>query len=115
MAHCILFYTGRGEDAIGIAELKMSVYTGESSALLKPATPEFSVYPNPTDGIVNIDNPSGEGYNCEIYSLSGKKVFAQQNVSGSTIQVDLGGFSKGLYIITIHTAETTVRQKVIIH
>ena len=90
------------------------VYTGDPSDYSYRAVTEFSVYPNPTDGIVNIDNPSGEGFNCEIYSISGKKILTGRTVNGSGLKVDLRGNSKGLYIIKIHTGGTILLQKVIL-
>lgn len=109
-----LFYTGCGEDAIGIAVL-FCHEDDPAIAVKKIVTPVFSVYPNPTNGIVNIYNPSGDEYSYEIFSMSGKKVCGRINSIGDNTRVDLSDFSKGLYIISISTSETTVRHKVILH
>ncbi len=111
----ILAINGDLQGLMQMAELQIWGEPGDYVGVGKTIALEFSVYPNPTDGIVNIDDPSGEEFSCEIYSLSGKKVFAQQNMSSSNIQLDLGGFSKGLYIIAIRTAQSTTRHKVILH
>jgi len=109
-----LFYTGRGEDAIGIAELQISDALGVYGDDKKLSAPEFSIYPNPTEGIVNIFNSSTENYSYKIYSISGKLVSAGHNIMDATTQVDMSGLSKGLYIIKVNTAETSQRHKVII-
>nr|MBK9652479.1 CotH kinase family protein [Bacteroidota bacterium] len=80
----------------------------------------ISIYPNPSSGIFNIKllNPSLTKANvvAEVYNYTGAKVYSY---SGSVIhdgfQIDLTGFSKGVYILKITLADKKVStQKIII-
>ncbi len=109
-----LFYTARGEDAIGIAKLQISAALSNDDHVQKLRKNEFSVYPNPSYGTLNIYNPSSEIFNYEIYSLSGRLAAAGNNIMSRTTHIDLSGLSKGLYIITLKSKEITLRYKVIL-
>ncbi len=77
---------------------------------------EFSntIYPNPTEGIISIINPSTDEFSYEIYSLSGKLVSDKHNIFGQTTEVDMSGLLKGMYIIDVRSADKSVKHKVIL-
>jgi hypothetical protein len=62
------------------------------TALAKIPVESFTINPNPTDGIVNIDNPKGEVV--EVYTVSGSLLF-KTNAS----VIDLKNYSPGVYLI----------------
>jgi hypothetical protein len=66
------------------------------------------LFPNPTNGILNIGNENLE--KIAIYDLSGKVVneFAPQS------QIDLGHLSSGLYIIKLFSERGTLVDKIVI-
>ncbi len=63
-----------------------------------------SMYPNPTNGLVNInieDKIKGN-VNLEIYSMLGNKVFEQEySTPQKVISLDLSSFENGMYLIQI--------------
>ncbi|WP_163411229.1 leucine-rich repeat domain-containing protein [Flavobacterium ajazii] len=72
-------------------------------------TPSFGkqekvlVYPNPSTGIFNINNK--ENVTLEVFDISGKKVKSQKT-TGEVSQVDLSGFTDGVYFLKTNK-ETT--------
>jgi len=72
------------------------------------------IYPNPSEGMLNINNPSSGNFSYEIYDITGKLVSSKNNLSGSTIQVDLSDFAKGVYLVNVGTAEKTEKHKLIL-
>lgn len=84
--------------------------------VINPVKPEsiYTVYPNPTDGLVTIDNPahkSGEPLQISIYNTTGTMVYTGQYTE-PLIQFDLRDYPAGMYFIKIHNKEI---KKVIIH
>ena len=68
---------------------------------------DFSVYPNPSNGIINI---SGEDIiSIDIFDSLGRYV-----VSTLERQIDLKDLAKGIYTIKISTKETSVNTKLIL-
>lgn len=59
----------------------------------------FSIYPNPTSDIVNIEN--SEPFSLELYNLSGQKLL---NTNFSQYHsIDISSFSKGIYFLRMTT------------
>lgn len=60
---------------------------------------EVSVYPNPSNGILNIDFKSDKLVEISIYDLNGKRVY--QNQSQGFLKVNTANFQTGLYLLKI--------------
>lgn len=61
----------------------------------------FSIYPNPTDGIVKMslsNTPTGKII-IEIFNLKGSLVLSQMAQNNNTMTIDLSDFPKGMYYI----------------
>ena len=76
------------------------------------------IYPNPTEGIVFIENklPAGERITITIENPEGKilKTVNLENISASANLIDLHGFDAGLYYIKIDTRYGSQYAKVLI-
>lgn len=55
-----------------------------------------SVYPNPTNGIVNISLKEGSLLKIELYSMTGKLLF-EKDLNSDAYALDMGDYSSGLY------------------
>ena len=72
---------------------------------------EVAVYPNPTDGDLNV---RAEGrFDLNVYSVSGTLVLAQEGLD-SEARIDLSGLSKGVYLVEVKTAEGSAMSKVVV-
>jgi len=72
----------------------------------------ISIYPNPTRGLLNIDNPSTDSYSFKIYTINGQMVASRRDIAGSTTEVDVSEFAKGVYFVDVISAERTKTQKI---
>ena len=72
-----------------------------------------SIYPNPTNGMVNINfGGNNSTVNYSISSIEGKMVETGKT-STNNITVDLSNESKGVYFIKIKTESTSTVYKLI--
>jgi hypothetical protein len=101
------------EDPTKVAVLNVTFTTGGTE--VDPVQDGLSgVYPNPTEGMLNINNPSSDNFSYEIYNICGKIVASRHNLTGSTIQIDLSNLAKGVYLVNVRTAEKTEKHKLIL-
>ncbi len=63
----------------------------------------FTVYPNPTTGIVTIPNFTSEPRTIQVFDIAGKLVI---QIFTSNIEIDLGLLSNGVYILRIRDEAT---------
>lgn len=84
---------------------------GASAANESACQIEVAVYPNPTDGELNV-RTNGR-FDLNVYSISGSLVLAQEALNGEA-RIDLSGLSKGVYVVEVKTAEGTAVNKVVV-
>ncbi len=72
------------------------------------------IYPNPSEGKLNIKNPSTDKFSYQIYTINGKLVESRYNITGSTTEVDLSNLEKGMYFVNVRTTEKTETHKLIL-
>lgn len=72
------------------------------------------VYPNPTEGILNIENPSQGEFSFAVYSITGKLMLHRSNITGTKTEANLSDFVKGMYIVSVKAKEKSVTHKVIL-
>jgi len=77
---------------------------------------DIRVYPNPANGIINIDfgNYFHENVVIKVYDLLGNEVKTFDYRGGSTnhLQMDLGCFANGFYVLHINTGEKSLVKKI---
>jgi hypothetical protein len=74
----------------------------------------YSVYPNPTQGMLYIDNPSSNDFSYEVYNVSGQLVASRYNLAGSNTELDMSEFAKGIYFVSVNNADRTETHKLIV-
>jgi Secretion system C-terminal sorting domain len=66
---------------------------------------EFAVYPNPTNGLVNLDLAQYDGKNVAVQVLNsvGQQVYNLpiKEVTNQTYSVDLQNYPTGIYLVKI--------------
>lgn len=73
----------------------------------------FSVYPNPTDGMLNVELAEGGQFSLFVYNTNGLQLMRRDGLVDNA-RVDLSGLAHGMYIVEIRTAEGVVRTKVVV-
>lgn len=73
---------------------------------------DLNIYPNPAHNLLTIQN-NGEGlYFIELSSLNGQLIYSTR-MEGTTHQIDLSSFEKGVYFITIRSKDSVTTRKII--
>jgi len=70
---------------------------------------DFTVYPNPTQGIVYVEAPAGT--TLEVYDLRGSKLLEAHTQNGSHT-LDLSAYSKGVYLLRLQSGERVETQRI---
>ncbi len=73
---------------------------------------ELSIYPNPTNNLLTIETAQSGKYSIEITSLNGQQIYST-TMEGTTHQIDLSSFQKGVYFITIRSEDFVTTRKII--
>ncbi len=60
----------------------------------------LTIYPNPTDDIINIEIENINNAKLEIYNVSGKLIFSK-DLDSKVEKINISGFSKGIYVIKV--------------
>ena len=75
----------------------------------------FSVYPNPSNNIINISNTNINVKNVKLIDVTGKAVYNKSNTQSiNTQSINVSNFAKGLYILKIESKEANVFSKKVI-
>jgi hypothetical protein len=70
-----------------------------------------SIYPNPSNGLVNLTVAKYNNANVQVVNSVGKVVF-NENISSAENKIDLTKFTNGLYIVTVTSPEFTYTEKI---
>ena len=73
----------------------------------------LSVYPNPTQGVVSISMDDALDFEYQVFDFTGKSVMNGKK-HDHTMTLDLSGFSKGIYLISVISESKCLTQKVIV-
>jgi len=85
------------------------------------AIKDISVFPNPTDGLLNIQfnvNQLQSSVSLEIISLTGETVYRENlgSFQGSfDKQLDLSSFAKGIYILRLSSDSGSTNKKIVVN
>ena len=97
--------------AMDISEIVDNCESG-SLGLIDSKIQKFNIYPNPSNGIVYLENNSNHKIDSVIvYSISGNKVF--ELVQNNIQFLDLSHVTNGLYFIKITSEGNSITNKLI--
>lgn len=77
---------------------------------------EVKIYPNITDGLVNIELPEGLNSECHIsiFDMTGRQVYSERfDETEQSIRLDLSYFNKGVYLIRTNANKYNFTSKII--
>jgi hypothetical protein len=75
---------------------------------------DFTLFPNPSNGIINISNPSEEKMYIQITNLIGEEVESRIS-SQATISIDLSKQPSGIYFASLITPKSIEIKKIILY
>ena len=71
-----------------------------------------TVYPNPTSGLIQIENGEWRMENVEVYDVYGK-LLSTVEVFSNNATLDLSGYAKGTYFVRVTTEKGVVTKRVV--
>jgi len=76
-----------------------------SNALVTQTDKNFKIktYPNPNNGILSVEFEQNAFPNYELYLIDGqgKVIYSLKSIKESKIEINMTGFSKGNYVLTV--------------
>jgi len=72
----------------------------------------FTTYPNPTSTFLTIETRISGLYDISITSLNGQLILSRE-MEGTTHQIDMSQFTKGIYFITVRSRDQAWTEKII--
>ena len=103
IAHCTNGQTSDPSATITFMTTGINDYTLDNSV---------TVYPNPTTGLIQIENGEWRMENVEVYDAYGK-LLNTMNVNDHTVNIDLSGYAKGTYFVRVTTERGVVTKRVV--
>ncbi|HNZ42092.1 MAG TPA: T9SS type A sorting domain-containing protein [Bacteroidales bacterium] len=74
-----------------------------------------TVYPNPSNGLINIDIRNISDAELSIFSLSGQQVYSNSSSTANTVQqLDLTWLPRGAYVLQIKNDKNNIIRKLVI-
>jgi len=74
------------------------------------------VFPNPTDGIIQLSGLLKENWQLSLLDITGREVFRQEaQAVGGIIRYDLSHLKPGVYVINLKSNEESIMKKIIKH
>ena len=93
-------------------DILISKVTGTSGIKNNSLSDLVSLYPNPTSGVLNINNLEANS-TIEIFNVIGEKVLFSNLLKGNNI-VDLSNLSNGSYFVKLNSNNQIITKKVIL-
>src|SRR5690625_3024744 len=93
------------------AEMTGNFSTKEHLSVDDFSQESITLYPNPTDGIVHIEN--AEGFQVEVFNILGKVVLNKAHIT-SQETLNLSNLTAGVYYVKLQNENTTEVKKVVV-
>ncbi len=74
---------------------------------------KIEIYPNPTDGNLNISVSNGSIDNIVVTDFTGKELM-NQTVNADQAEIDLSSYNKGIYLVKVVTENDSYIEKVVL-
>jgi len=62
----------------------------------------FTIFPNPSSDMIQLQFDSGEEKDINIYSINGQLVYSKVNYASNNLKVDISNLERGLYIVKVN-------------
>ena len=79
------------------------------------AEPEITIYPNPTNGMFNVD--FNKATSIQVIDLLGATVYNEklEDPYAGTKSIDLSNLSNGIYFICVYNEDRSTKRKLILN
>lgn len=94
-----------------VTNCNIDTNTGTGINKLTAVNEQWSIYPNPGNGIflISANNPQPIANSCiEIYNLLGEEVYSKSNIQNPTFSINLSSQPPGIYFYLIRNPDETI-------
>jgi hypothetical protein len=103
-----------GSDLV-IDELHFKTMALSNGIFNRPFSNKISIYPNPTAGILKIQDTGFKLQRLEIYNIQGKMVYSTAGFKTQSLnEIDISSIQKGIYFVKMIGAEKNQTEKIVI-
>jgi hypothetical protein len=104
-------------DETGMLVYSENIFINVATGIPEIRKNNIKVYPQPVEGILNIEFEAGGDYDAgiQILNLAGQAIYNTDRslVDGlNHISLDLNDFDPGMYILVINTPQGIIREKI---
>jgi PKD repeat protein len=103
---CVTSYTSCGDDVNC-----QDIHVTGTDDVANIYGSSIKLYPNPTTGLLNIENAAGAAV--RVYNIMGQQIYSGA-ITNNKYEIDLGGFTSGTYLLQITDNRGTRYTKTII-
>jgi len=93
------------------------LYLEHGNSVSEQKNSPFTVYPNPTTGVLNIQGIAGQARNdvrnVEVFDISGRKQSSHHLIPSSSHLIDISHLSPGIYFLRIISDNSVEMVKVV--
>jgi hypothetical protein len=107
--YTVEFTDANGCSNISSNDIELTVTICASTADLED--PKWDLFPNPTTGLIYLNQEELEFENLSVYNLSGQLILEQTQLLQNT-RIDLTNFPAGLYIVELRSATNNYSLKI---
>ena len=75
--------------------------------------PDLKLFPNPTDGIINVQNVSSNTKQAAIINMLGETVMEIPNLNTANFTLDLSKLPSGIYYARFTTSNSVMIKKIV--
>ncbi len=98
-------------EVIPVAPQQKTMTAEENAGVENPLAEGLSIYPNPANDVVYIDNTSADAIvGIKITDLTGKVVYENNSTNGTSNSIDISALSAGNYLIEINRGSSLSTQ-----
>ncbi len=106
-------FTGGNSSSISLLMIDVLDFSSPTLSVAKQnIETDFSVYPNPTNGLVNLKLGNSKNVKIKVINTLGQVVYKKENINSSTFKFDLNQ-PAGIYLLQIESKEKSKTMKLI--
>jgi hypothetical protein len=105
-------YTFQSGEATYSKRFKV-VFENGALGIENNAITNISLYPNPTNGRLNIASPNAGINSITIFDLQGRKITNQEFTGDTNIQIDISNLNSAVYFVDIKTDAGIVTKRIL--
>lgn len=84
-----------------------------TSEINQPIANRFNIYPNPSEGLINISTPFNSDYTIRVLGIDGKIIL--ESIKNTNETLDLNSLNQGMYIVEITQGGNRFTQAIFIN